>query len=184
MLLAEGDNVAAHYWRAKAYQGLKKYDLAAKDLARVVALGQHPAHVALELGRLYEQSGKYAPAAAVYERAAGLGPFPLKDNAARLALIGVLATCPDAAVRDGKRAVGAGDQGLRGDWVFKFQDARRLAAACAEAGDFDQAVKHVREAMQHAPNDYQANFQQRLELYSHKKPFHNSAIDADRPADP
>ena len=90
----------------------------------------------------------------------------------------MLATAPDAAAREGAEAVKAATKAfeLTGEKSPVIMDT--LAAACAEAGDFDRAVqleekaladpdlvKLVGEAEVKAARD-------RLALYRDKKPFH------------
>jgi hypothetical protein len=50
-----------------------------------------------------------------------------------------------------------------------------LAAACAEAGDFDSAVKWQETAIDLAPKTSQADLRARLELYQAHKPYRDGA---------
>lgn len=82
-----------------------------------------------------------------------------------------LATCPDAKYRDGKRALE-----LAGKAVRKAKDrdtVESLAAACAEVGDFEKAVRHQEEAValpkMHA--ELEDNGRIRLDLYKKKQPY-------------
>ena len=47
-----------------------------------------------------------------------------------------------------------------------------LAAACAECGDFKEAIKWEGKAVELAPADHVAECRQRLELYQAHKPYH------------
>jgi hypothetical protein len=47
-----------------------------------------------------------------------------------------------------------------------------LAAAYAEAGDFERAVEWQSNALELVPAQDQANYRQRLELYRSRKPYH------------
>jgi hypothetical protein len=56
-----------------------------------------------------------------------------------------------------------------GDW----RDANHvgaLAAACAEAGDFDAAVEWQSKALDLA-DEWDADFRERLEMYQQRKPY-------------
>lgn len=83
-----------------------------------------------------------------------------------------LAACPDAAVRDGKKAVALGLKVCEASqWSGTSLDV--LAAAYAEAGDFENAVKHVKRALE--SNDLEAvhrsRVEKRLKLYEARKPY-------------
>ena len=85
------------------------------------------------------------------------------------------ATCPDEKYRDGKRAVESATRACKlTDWkVADYLDT--LAAAWAEAGDFDAAVEWQENALGIlAKNDEQnrKDFEARLTLYRAKKPYH------------
>ena len=87
----------------------------------------------------------------------------------------VLATSPVDKLRDGKRAVELAKQAveLTGGKQAEFHDT--LAAAYAEAGQFDEAVRSQERALEDAR--YAAveggGARQRLELYRSKKPYHS-----------
>ncbi len=87
----------------------------------------------------------------------------------------MLATCPDAAYRDGARAVELAEQAAQ---VTRFKDhptLDTLAAAYAEVGRFDDARKWINEAQRQARmlNDLtSANmYAQRAELYASQQPY-------------
>ncbi len=82
----------------------------------------------------------------------------------------ILATSPDAGVRDGARARRLAEalvQRLPGD----FGALDTLAAACAESGDFVAAVQRADAALRLAPPAAQAQVRARLELYRSQQPF-------------
>lgn len=87
----------------------------------------------------------------------------------------LLSTAADEALRDGKRAL---DDALLANKLSRDDQQRALArdtvaAAYAEQGDFTNAVKHERKALElvAAPD-----FTQRLELYLTRTPYRNPAI--------
>jgi tetratricopeptide (TPR) repeat protein len=82
------------------------------------------------------------------------------------------ATCPDAQCRDGKRAVeSAGRACELTDW-HKPAELEVLAAACAEAGDFESAVKWQKKVLALTPEPAGVqSCQQRLALYHAGKAF-------------
>jgi tetratricopeptide (TPR) repeat protein len=83
----------------------------------------------------------------------------------------LLATCPDDAVRDGELAV---EHAIKAcdltDWKnFAYVDT--AAAAYAESGDFELAVKWQEEAIQLGGGEYSQDFQKRLRLFKAGKPY-------------
>jgi hypothetical protein len=89
------------------------------------------------------------------------------------------ATCPDANHRDGRIAV---DMATRACELTNWQDAASLdtlAAAYAEVGDFDQALKYQNQVLQ-LPFDEEANgedVREHLRLYEAGKPIRDTKKD-------
>lgn len=114
--------------------------------------------------------GDYQQALAGYEQAVGDEPEN-SDSLNNLAWL--LSTCPDAALRDGKRAVELATHAcdLTERENPSFLDT--LAAASAEAGDFKAAAETQREAIgllskgDRSAKDYRG----RLELYEANRAF-------------
>ncbi len=125
-------------------------------------------------GVFWSERGEYDRALAVYEEL-------LRDDPENLGALNnlawLLATCPEAKLRDGKRAVELAARAcqltlrLSGDLNSSYLDT--LAAAHAEAGDFETAVEVQREAIgMLPPEDPNAKgFRDRLEGYTASKPY-------------
>lgn len=94
----------------------------------------------------------------------------------------VLATCPDAAVRDGKRAVAAAEETQRlADGTMALMVHACLAVAHAEAGNFAKAVEHQRKVIELSTDDEEKMQQrERLRLFEFGKPFHEQWVVAPR----
>jgi serine/threonine protein kinase/tetratricopeptide (TPR) repeat protein/WD40 repeat protein len=90
----------------------------------------------------------------------------------------IRATCPDASFRDGKLAVA---DALRACELTDHRDPiylATLAAAHAESGNFDEAVKHQQQANSWGSLPRERGvYQARLKLYQEGKPFHESPPD-------
>jgi len=148
-----------------------------KDLSGAVAAfkkaieldpGRFQAHYGL--GMTYQSQGHYAEAEQAYLGAIKAQPaFAPAYNG----LAWLLATCPDDKVRDGKRAVEYATTACKlTDWKEPgYLDT--LAAANAEAGQFDEAIRYQTRALGDPTFDAQEGpgAKQRLELYRQKKPF-------------
>jgi len=84
----------------------------------------------------------------------------------------VWATCPDAKYRDGTRAIESASRACELSGWKDANDIDTLAAAYAEAGDFDAAVKWQTKANAlYADAGDKATGQERLKLYRERKPY-------------
>lgn len=85
------------------------------------------------------------------------------------------ATCPDAALRDGAKAVAAGLQALKLEKGVNPHLLDTLAAAYAEQGDFDEACQYMRRAVAAfkamLPPAALEPYRQRLALFEAGEPF-------------
>ncbi len=118
--------------------------------------------------------GKFAEAISDCEEAVRVDPgYALLLNG----LAWLRATCLVAEFRDGARAV---EQASKACELTNFKKAHyvgTLAAAYAEAGDFDSAVKQQKKAIDllTAEEEYlRADFEERLKLYQSGKPYRES----------
>jgi serine/threonine-protein kinase len=87
------------------------------------------------------------------------------------------ATCPEAEFRNGAKAIEYATKACElTDWK-KAMYVDALAAAYAEAGDFDSAVKQQKKAidlMTEGEEHLRADFKERLRLYQSGKPYRES----------
>jgi len=84
----------------------------------------------------------------------------------------IMAACPDATYRDGKRAVEIATRACELTQWKKSDFLDTLAAAYAEAGDFNAAVKWETRAIEILADERNRDaFRSRLLLYQAKKPF-------------
>ena len=117
--------------------GLGRPAAAVRCLQEALRLDPESADAYSNLGRALLLTGRFAEAAAAYERVIAIAPDNPRnfDRLARL-----LATCPDDRVRSAARALQLAERASRmtGDGESEVLDT--LAAAYAEAGDFDRAV--------------------------------------------
>lgn len=124
-------------------------------------------------GNIYSHTGEYTNAIRDFQRVIQLNTKTIIVRAYNM-LAWVLAICPDDNVRDGKKAVALATKACNmSNWTnYAYVDT--LAAAYAETGDFEQAVKYQKQAtsMNGIPEANRTNVQNRLELYLHHKPYH------------
>ncbi|MDB6027228.1 MAG: repeat-containing protein [Verrucomicrobiales bacterium] len=148
-----------------------RYPEAEKECMEAVRLNPKDANSHFLLGRLY--SGKQPIEAAEHFRAAvRLRPswvLALRE------LAWLLATHPDASVRNGAEAVALAKQACDASQQVEAKSLDVLAAAHAETGDFQKAISVATQAQQLAvavKNDQLADsIAQRLHGYHNQKPF-------------
>jgi tetratricopeptide (TPR) repeat protein len=148
----------------------KDHDHAIADFNEAIKLD--PGHAIAYDGRARSWLAKqeYASALADFTEAIRINPKAAASHNTRAWL---LATCRDAKFRDGKKALESATTACEvTNWKqASFLDT--LAAALAETGDFEQAVKRQNEAIDLSTTKQdKAAYRTRLELYLEKKPYH------------
>jgi tetratricopeptide (TPR) repeat protein len=82
----------------------------------------------------------------------------------------VLATCEDEKFRDGKKALELAKKVHDAQQTNGIAACETLAAAYAELGDFDEAVKWMEKSLQLAPPLLKEGAQKRVDLFKSKQP--------------
>ncbi len=127
------------------------------------------------LGNAFLQQGRMEEAIAQFQKALTINPDYV---GAQNNMAWVLATCPQASLRNGIKAVGLAERANQLTGGKNPVILATLAAAYAEAGRFPEAIETVRRAMQLA--ETQSNtalagaLQSQLKLYQAGIPFHGT----------
>ncbi len=148
----------------------KEFDKAVADYTEALKLDPKDVYAIASMAEALGKLKKPSEAVKHFRKALNLEPMDWihRDFAF------FLSTCPDAEYRDGKKAVELAKKavekvGKDADWKF----FATLAAAHAEAGDFELAVVEQRKALddKSLDKDDRAKMEKRLELYRAKKPY-------------
>jgi Tfp pilus assembly protein PilF len=165
--------------RGRAYTAKKDYDSAINDFDAALLADPKYTFAYCNRATCYTAKKDYARAVKDYDEALRLLPdLPNANND----LAWLRATCPDPKFRDGKVAV---EKATKACELTNWRDGvilDTLAAAFAEAGQFDEAVKWQKKALEDKRLEklIGPEMQARIKLYSEKKPYRQS----DKPAKP
>ncbi|HUY20261.1 MAG TPA: CPBP family glutamic-type intramembrane protease [Candidatus Binataceae bacterium] len=160
----------AYELRAWEYGSMGAYDREVADLNHAIALAPSDSRLYGRRALAKDDAADYAGAIADYRKAIQLRP---DDPEFENGLVWVLATCPNAHIRDGRRAL---DLAWKASDRSGWKDSSiidTLAAANAELGDFAQAQAWERTAINLAGSDSATvhELQARLALYLKHQPY-------------
>jgi tetratricopeptide (TPR) repeat protein len=154
--------------RGVAYYRQQKYDQALADFSEAIRLSPKFEEAYSYRIKTYSRLKDYEKAEADINEVLRLDPTSAKNfnNVAWL-----LATSPDPKLRNGKRAAElaqkAKDLAKANMWIYYDT----LAAAMAETGDFEAAVRWQERALDDPALKDDPGARQRLELYRMKQPY-------------
>ena len=129
----------AYHGRGAARHAKREYDRAIADYDEAIHLDPDRTLAYYDRGVTWHAKREYDRAIADYDQTIRLNGPDLAEAYRGIAWI--LATCPDVKYRDGQRAIASATRVCE---LTDWKDANSLdvlAAACAEAGDFDTAIK-------------------------------------------
>ncbi len=164
----------AHRGCGRVCQLTGRMDDAIAHYDAAVQLAPADAYAAACRADLLTDVGRYSEAAAEYNRAIEIDP---KSTQAQSGLAWLLATCPDSAVRNSNLAIERAQTviELGGDKDAVSFDT--LAAAQANAGNFDAAMESARMAIKLAPADERDAYKDRLLMYQQARPYRIAPIE-------
>jgi Zn-dependent membrane protease YugP/Flp pilus assembly protein TadD len=157
-------------WRDRGLSWFFKnqFDRAVADLDEAIRLDPADGYAFNNRGAALARLGAHARAAADLREAIRLAP-DLPNPYRHLAWL--QATCPEPEFRNGAEAVANATRALELVGWKNEEWLPVLAAAHAEAGNFDQAAQWQRKCLEQSPNQSKPELESRLRLYAERKPF-------------
>ena len=182
LLARDAGQWSDHYALGIVRLAVKSEDKANEAFEKAIQLGaDQGAH--MKVGLFWVQQGRHDRAVAVFR--AGTAAKP-DDANLKNSLAWVLATCPDAKLRNPTEAITLAEQVKAKATEDNPQVLDTLSAAYAEAGRFEEAVTTAEQALAAArklkAQKLVAGIRTRLELYRQKKPYHEPTKEKDRAA--
>ena len=162
------DSWSTYYNRGHLFTKLGNPDRALDDYDRVIELNPNNSRVHNNRGMLRLKRRRYELALEDFTRA-----VELEKNFAgayrNLAML--LAACPDSKYRDAPKAMHNGRRACELSGWKDIAALDALAAACAEGGQFEEALRWQNKALEMAPEKIKPVLRSRLELYERGAPY-------------
>lgn len=158
-----------YFDRGQTYFSRKDYQRALADFTQVIRLEPQFALAYTSRSGVYQKLNDYRHAVADLREAARLDSQDLFDL--HLSLAWLLSTCPDAEIRDGREAVKLARKVCKAERWKDSLSLAVLAAAHAETGNFEKAIKWQKKAVERADDSYREKMRKPLELYERGEPY-------------
>ena len=168
-ILADG-GVHDAMFRGQVWLLIGSYDNAIASFSKAIRLDPKNAFCYVNRGRAWDGKGDYVKAISDYTAGIRLNP---KDPEGYNYRGWLRATCEDSQYRDAKQAIADANTACT---LSEWKEPRyidTLAAAYAEAGEFEKAVEWQAKAVEIAPESEKSLYHKNLDLYRAGKPYRN-----------
>jgi Flp pilus assembly protein TadD len=165
----DSKNPLTYYNRALAYVQQNNHDRAIADFTKAIDLEPKNTPSYLDRGGAHQRKGEYGQAVADFSRVLELDP---QNIVAYNTLAWIWATCPDDKLRDGKKAKEYATKICESTGWMNASFLDTLAAACAECGQFSEAVEWQRKAARIARPEDRARLLARMKIYQTGHAYH------------
>ncbi|MFN0016713.1 MAG: tetratricopeptide repeat protein [Pirellulaceae bacterium] len=166
------DDLGALFGHGNAQMRLRKFRSALNDFTRALQIEPQSPHALVGRGDVRSEIGQWEDAAEDYRRAIKLSP---KFGRAYRGAAWLMATCPEDRFRDADLAVASARQALALDGNGDYAYLDTLAAALANAGEFEDAKTTQEKALQIAPDAATTELRERLTLYRSGRPYRTTS---------
>lgn len=160
---------------AHAYysRGLHRYESddkqgALADYSAAIRICPEYSYAYTGRGAVYHENENWKEAIADFDKSLSLDPY---DNVALVRRARIRATCPDTAYRNSKLAILDAEKACELSKYQDWEDQEVLAAAYAEAGRFDDAVKTQTRVVELSQGGRRFLMRLQLARYQQKKPY-------------
>lgn len=161
------DDATAYLWRGYAYRQLEDFPRAIVDFTEAIARCPGLAEAHLTRGDLHYRIANVSAAVTDGSEALRLAP---NDPRALNLVAWIEATCPVDRFRNGAAAVEKARRACELAEPKEWYHVGTLAAALAEAGQFDEAIRFAREVLTMAPADELTECEGALAAYERGEP--------------
>ncbi len=165
-------DVPARLGRAHARFYQRRFDEAMRDFDDVIQQEPENAVAYADRADLHAYLGEWEQAARDYMLAVGLDK---SLGRAYQSTAWLMATCPDARIRDRETALRAAQRAIELDGHRDYRYLDTLAAAQANADQFPAAQESLQRALAAAPKEVVPELRQRLALYQQNQPYRDAA---------
>jgi tetratricopeptide (TPR) repeat protein len=173
-ILLNPTNDLAFKNRASDFEGIGEFDKAISDWNEGLRLNPNDAIALSMRGYCYSHKEQFNESLKDYNQAIQIDA---KCESAWNNLGWLRATCPVDSMRNGKEAVEAATKACEFSNWMKWGRIDTLAAAFAEAGDFQQAIQFQKQALglNGATEKERKEMENRLALYQKQRPFRETS---------
>jgi tetratricopeptide (TPR) repeat protein len=162
------DDLGALIGRGNSQLRLRKFRPALNDFTKALHIEPEFPQALAGRGDVRSEIGLWEEAAEDYRRAIKLNP---KFGRAYRGAAWLMATCPEERIRNAELAVASARQALALDGNGDYAYLDTLAAALANAGEFEDARATQEKAIQIAPDAAASELRSRLTLYRSGEPY-------------